>query len=202
MIEDTLERLWSETNNYISKGEGGYVIVANPSTMAYYPVDFNGNINDNNQIVVDSEQLAKVAMMFWRPDACKESVNLWLSWLKSEGMNIKVANQDLSSNLLQFRAANKERLFAIARSMISQPVKVQPGRVISIKVKPKTKAKPAHKNKAIVGTAVATPVLAALSFIHHTLPAPISTIVIGVIAFVLSVVEHIDYKQIIEEVES
>ena len=204
MPDIELSRLWDETGNFIAKGEGGYVIVASGTTMAYYPVDFNGNLNNDNQIVVDSEQLAKVAMMFWRPDANPESIHLWLAWLKSEGMNIKVADKDLSSNLLQFRSANKERLFAIAQSIVAGEKKPSPpaaGHVVTVRVKPKTKTKPIHKNSAVVGTAVATPILAALSAVYHLLPAPVGTAIVGIIAFVLSVVEHTNYKQLVEEVE-
>ncbi len=201
---DELERLWDETGNFIAKGEGGYVILANSTTTAYYPIDFNGNLNDNNQIVVDSQPLVKVAMMFWRPDANPESVHLWLAWLKSEGMNLKVANQDLSSNLLQFRSANKERLFAIARSILAGKVHVPApaAHSLTVRVKPKAKPKPVHKNSAVVGTAVATPVIAALSAVYHFLPAPIGTAIVGIIAFVLSVIEHTSYKQLIEEIET
>lgn len=200
---DEIERIWEETGNYISKGEGGYIILANSNTMAYYPVDFNGNLNDDNQIIVDKQPLVKVAMMFWRPDANPETVHLWLSWLKSEGMNIKVANQDLSSNLLQFREANKERLFAIAKSIIANNVKPpEPAsHTVVVKIKPKSKTKPIHRNSAVVGTALSTPVVAALSFIYHTIPAPIGTVIVGAIAFILSVVEHVNYKQLIEEIE-
>lgn len=197
-----LNKLWDETGNFIAKGEGGYVIVANSTTTSYYPIDFNGNLNNNNQIVVDSESLAKVAMMFWRPDACKESIHLWLAWLKSEGIDLKTADKDLSSNLLQFRSAEKERLFAIAQSIVADEKKPSPaGHVITVRVKPKTKTKPIHKNSAVVGTAVATPILAALSSVYHLLPAPVGTAIVGIIAFVLSIIEHTSYKQIIEEVE-
>ena len=67
--------------------------------------------------------------------------------------------------------------------------------------KPKPKTKPIHKNSAVVGTAVATPIIAALSAVYHFLPAPIGTAIVGIIAFVLSVIEHVNYKQILEEVE-
>lgn len=200
---DEIERIWEETGNYISKGEGGYIILANSNTMAYYPVEFDGNISNDNQIVVDKQPLVKVAMMFWRPDANPETVHLWLSWLKSEGMNIKVANQDLSSNLLQFREANKERLFAIAKSIIASNTKPpEPAsHTVIVRVKPKSKTKPIHRNSAVVGTAISTPIIAALSFIYHTIPAPVSTVIIGAIAFVLSIVEHVNYKQLVEEIE-
>ncbi len=198
-----LESLWDKTGEFIAKGEGGYVILANSTTTAYYPVDFNG-LNDNNQIVVDTLPLVKVAMMFWRPDANPESIHLWLAWLKSEGMNLKVANQDLSSNLLQFRSANKERLFAIARTILSGDGKLPTpaAHSITVKVKPKSKPKPLHKNSAVVGTAIATPVIATLSAIYHFLPAPVSTAIVGIIAFILSIVEHTNYKQLLEEIES
>ena len=200
---DELERLWNETGNFIAKGEGGYVILANSTTTAYYPVDFNG-LNDNNQIVVDSLPLVKVAMMFWRPDANPESIHLWLSWLKSEGMNIKLANQDLSSNLLQFRSANKERLFAIARTILSNKFNAPTptAHSITVRVKPKSKPKPIHKNSAVVGTAIATPIIASLSAIYHVLPAPVGTAIVGIVAFILSIVEHTSYKQLLEEIES
>ena len=73
---------------------------------------------------------------------------------------------------------------------------------LTVRVKPKTKPKPVHKNSAVVGTAVATPVIAALSAVYHFLPAPIGTAIVGIIAFVLSVIEHTSYKQLIEEIET
>ena len=142
-------------------------------------------------------------MMFWRPDASPESLHLFLSWLKSEGMTLKVANQDLSSALLQFRAANKERLFAIAHQILADKPKLPTpsSQTIVVKKIASVQPKPIHKNSAVVGTAVATPVLSTLTFFYHTLPAPISTVIIGIVALILSVIEHQNYHNIIKEVE-
>ena len=134
-------------------------------------------------------------------------------WMKFKQIREYIKKNDLMKFLIEGDCDTKSQVWLQFRDLlinwgynevmnaINRKVHITASRAEVVTAKPKKTVKPIHKNKAVVGTAIATPVITALSFVYHTLPAPISTAIVGVIAFILSVVEHVDYKQILEEIE-
>ena len=201
-VEEEIERLWKETEQYIAEGKGGYIIEKNPTTYAEEPVQFNDNLDRNNTITVYTDSEIEVAEMFWVPHVFYKTAKVFEDWMNRNKITIDELNSKLSYYVLEFRSKYKDWLFALAKRMLGED-KPKPFKhvVVTVKTKPAVKAKPVHKNKAVVGTAVATPLLAALSVLYHALPKPIGVAIVGAVCFVLSVVEHTDYKRLIEEVE-
>ncbi len=201
-VDEEIERLWKETEKYIAEGEGGYIIEKNPTTYAEEPVQFNDKLNRDNTITVYTDAEIEVAEMFWTPHVFYKTAKMFEDWMKRNKITIDELNSKLSYYVLEFRSKYKEWLFALAKRMLNED-KPKPFKhvIVTVKTKPTVKPKPVHKNKAVVGTAVATPILVALSSIYHTLPKPVGVAVVGIVCFILSVIEHTDYKKLIEEVE-
>ena len=202
-MDEELNKIWEETERYIAKGSGIHIKVVSSNTKAWYNVDFNGNLCEDCVITVPSVDLAKVVMMFFRPDANPETVHLWESWLKREGVPEVKADENLSKYLLEFRSENKERLFAIAKHMLmSGKYHIPPAeaKTVTIKVAPKVKPKPIHKNSAVVGTAAATASAGVLSYLHH-LPHSLGLVIVGIIALILAMYEHVNVNQLLQDIE-
>jgi len=127
--DSVIERIWEETGKAIASCKGGWIVFPG----GYWPIDFDGD--RSYTIYVDNQAEAKVALWFWRPDACKETFPLVLHWMNLKGMNVEQFNSDLSDNLLQFRNDFKDKLWQMARNEISQ---LKPSPVKITKVPPKT----------------------------------------------------------------
>ena len=201
-INEEIERLWKETEEFIAEGKGGYIIEKNPTTYAEEPVQFNDNLDRDNTITVYTDTEIDVAEMFWVPHVFYKTAKMFEDWMKRNKITVDELNSKLSYYVLEFRSKYKDWLFAIAKRMLEED-KPKPFKhvTVTVKTKPAVKPKPVHKNSAVVGTAIVTPVVAVLSAIYHTLPPEIGSVVVGIIAFILSVIEHVNYKKLIESVE-
>jgi len=112
-IDSVIENLWDVTEEYISQGKGGYIIISGKGLDETLPLDFDGDRTE--KLVVDSMAEAKVAMMFWRPDANSKTLPLVIKWCDENNMKISDFNSDLSSNILRFRETYKDELWQMAR---------------------------------------------------------------------------------------
>lgn len=203
-VEDVLESIWEQTGRFILKndGEGGYVVEENPTTYGEFPVGFNDVRNPKNLVHVSTDAEVDVAEMFWCPHVHEKTREMFRMWMKKNGISDEALRARLAYYVTQFRDENKDVMFGIARRMLHEdlpkPVKHT---VVTVKVKPAVRMKPIHKNSAVVGTGVTATVISVAGLLYHTLPPDVGSVVVGIVAVILAMIEHTSVKKVIEEIE-
>ena len=126
-------------------------------------------------------------------------------WFKFPQIKSYIEKNDLIKFLVQDDCETKSQIWMQFKDLLINWGYNEVMNAVAKKVRQKTnqtkQVKPVYKNKAVVGTAIATPIAALINIIYHALPPEIGTVVIGIIAFVLSVAEHVSYSKALKEVE-